>query len=76
MGKDKAKAVRDAIILNGRLAAGELGMDDLNKGPEVKPFSHYCDQWLNEVMPTDCKASTRADYQSIYRKHTPVDLRR
>jgi integrase len=69
IGTDKSEATRLAKILEGRLAAGELGMGDLVRDNDIRPFAFYCHQWLSEVMPANCKASTRADYRSIYRKH-------
>ena len=83
IGTDKEEAKRLAKILEGRLAAGDIGVFENRQ--VVKPFSYYCEQWIITGMPVKkkggLKASTKQDYRSIYNKHmkgasfyqTPVD---
>ena len=63
----RQEAERIAAIIAGRLASGDLGI--LEDKDRAKTFSFYCRQWLTEIMPTECKASTCKDYQSIHKKH-------
>ncbi len=65
---DKFQAKKLAKIVEGRLAAGDLGIGDINKNT-TKPFSHYCKQWLDIIVPAECKSSTQRDYHCIHRKH-------
>jgi integrase len=43
-------------------------MADLNKKERVKPFSFYCQQWVDVIMPTECREATQVGYRSIYNK--------
>lgn len=73
IGTNKREADNLATVLAGRLAAGSLGMDDLNKKEEVKPFKYFMKQWFDMGCPTKkeggLKASSIEDYRTIHRSH-------
>ncbi len=48
VGTNKREADNLATVLAGRLAAGSLGMADLNKKKEaVRPFKYFMKQWFD-----------------------------
>lgn len=67
IGKDKVEAQRLAKILEGRLAAGDLGV--LEDKVEVKTVKEYSDLWLSTTVPATLKLSTQSDYRCITRNH-------
>lgn len=67
IGTDKFEAVRLAKILEGRLAAGDLQLDDINQ--TAKSFSFYCQRWLTVTVPIEVKPTTKICYDSLYRCH-------
>jgi integrase len=67
VGKSKVEALRLAKILEGRLAADELGVFDDKQ--EVKTVKEYADLWMATTVPATLKTSTQSDYQGIVRKH-------
>ena len=64
---NKAEAVKLAKIIEGKLVSGDLGV--LQDREQKKPFSYYCNQWITEIMPTECRTSTQEGYISIHRLH-------
>ena len=77
---DQAKAEQLATIINGRLAAGDLGViEDDTEGDDTITLKEYLDTWLPDSR-LFLKYSTRAGYESIIKTHllpvwsnTPLD---
>lgn len=69
IGTDRVEAVRLAKVLEGRLAAGDLGMDDFSKKKKVGTVKEYTHLWLTTTVPATLKLSTQSDYKSIVRTH-------
>lgn len=69
VGTNKIEVVRLAKIIEGRLAAGDLGMGDLEKKTVVKTIEEYAAIWLATTVPATLKPSTQSDYHCIVRKH-------
>jgi integrase len=80
VGGDRAKAEKLATIINGRLAAGDLGViEDDSEGDGIITLKEYLDDWLPDSR-LFLKYSTRAGYASIIKTHllptwgsTPLD---
>lgn len=72
--KSAANAIKKKVDI--AIAEGKFAISS------VKPFSYYCHDWLENIMPTTCKKSTQSDYCGIIKNHlekapfwgTPVDL--
>lgn len=76
---DRAKAEKLATIINGRLAAGDLGIVDGDEESNVPTLKAYIDTWLLDSR-LFLKYSTRAGYASVIKTHllptwgsTPLD---
>jgi len=70
IGTDKKKAEQLAKILEGKIAAGDLGVLKEKTGEsQVKTFGDYADMWSNLIIPATCKNSTIRDYRGHLKKH-------
>lgn len=67
IGNNKAEALRLAKVIEGQLAAGSLGVLDIQK--EKKTVMQFAEIWLSTVVPATLKASTADDYRGIVKKH-------
>lgn len=67
VGTDKRAADAAAAKIAAKLALGEF---DISDGERVRrPFDAYYSAWLDSYARTHCKASTCAEYESVYRTH-------
>ena len=79
IGRDRAKAEQIAKIIEGNLAAGDLGVVAGDEGSSVPTLKDYLDTWLPDSKLI-LKHSTRTGYSSIIKTHllptwggTPLD---
>ena len=66
---DKKEATALAKIFEGRLAAGDIGIDGVNTAQRVMTVKEYTNLWLATTVAANLKPSTQGDYKCIVRKH-------
>lgn len=67
VGVSKRAAEAAAAKIAAKLALGEFNLDASAR--QSRPFDAYYLAWLDSYARTHCKASTCAEYDSVYRTH-------
>lgn len=67
VGTSKRAADAAAAKIAAKLALGEFDLDAKDK--RRRPFDEYYTAWMDAYARSHCKASTCAEYDSVYRVH-------